>query len=318
MFKTHDEARRHAFSAVGSSVRGCFRRIGPLASVLSACCTLIAPAASPAEVPPGAHPIGHIFLIVMENRGYQEIIGRPEAPYVNGLAGRYASSEAYFAVAHPSLPNYLALLGGDIFGIISDCTDCLVDAPNLADELESQGRTWKSYQEDLPFPCYGGDAFGGYVAKHNPFAYFRSIRDDATRCQNIVPLAQLDADLAAGAPPDFVWITPNLIHDMHDGSVAEGDHWLSGFVPSILASDAWKQDGVLVIVWDESDSGGPGGGRVPLLVLSPSGRQGYRSSVTANHYSLLRSIEDVWGLGYVGHSQDPDVQPITDLFPIAS
>jgi acid phosphatase len=263
--------------------------------------------------------VGHILLIVLENKEYDRVIGSPDAPYLNGLASQYAVADAYYGVRHPSLPNYLALLGGDTFGMRSDCTTCFVDAPNLVDALEAGGKTWKSYQEDLPSPCFLGTSAGGYVLKHNPFLYFRDIREDPDRCQRVVPLAQFADDLQAGTLPDLVWITPNVRHDMHNGSVAEGDHWLESFVPPILASDAWRQDGLLLITWDEGTSNArccdmAAGGHMPLLLIAPQGAPGYHSPVPATHYSVLRTIEDLWGLDYLGHSGDPDVQPLLDVF----
>jgi phosphatidylinositol-3-phosphatase len=264
-------------------------------------------------------PVSHVVLIMMENRDYDAIIGKADAPYVNQLAAQFALANAYYGVRHPSLPNYLALLGGDTFGIDSDCTSCFVDAPNLVDALEAAGKTWKSYQEDLPSPCFLGASAGRYVLKHDPFLYFRDIRDDPSRCHQVVPLSQFADDLQAGTLPDLAWISPNLRHDMHDGSVAEGDQWLANFVPPILASDPWGQDGLLLIAWDEGDSnagccGLADGGHVPLLLVTPKGKPGYQSPVPATHYNLLRTIEDLLGLGYVGHSGDPDVQPLVDVF----
>jgi acid phosphatase len=261
--------------------------------------------------------LGRVFLIVMENRGYSEILGSPEAPYLRELAARYGLAEEYRAIAHPSLPNYIALIAGDTFGVRSNCTECFLDAPNLADELEAHGRTWKSYQEDLPSPCFLGNESGGYVLRHNPFLYFQQIRADRVRCERVVPLDQLRTDVDMGTVPDLAWITPNLRHDMHDGSIAEGDQWLADFVPRILDSAAWRHNGLLVIVWDESSSNDTlDGGHVPALFITPQTRPGSRSSAPATHYNVLRTIEDGWGLSYLGHSGDPDAQPLIDLVPI--
>ena len=262
-----------------------------------------------------APPVSHVVLILMENKEYDAIIGSPDAPYLNQLAAQFALADAYYGVRHPSLPNYLALLGGDTFGIHSDCTRCLVDAPNLVDALEAAGKTWKSYQEDLPTPCFLGASAGRYVLKHNPFLYFRDIREDPGRCQQVVPLAQFADDLQAGTLPDFAWISPNLRHDMHDGTVADGDRWLASIVPSILASDAWRRNGLLLIVWDEGKTnagccGTPGGGLVPLLIIAPGGHHGNQVSEPANHYTLLRLIEDLWGLQQLGHAADIDAKPL--------
>lgn len=261
----------------------------------------------------------HIFLIVMENKEDSDVLGSPDAPYINQLAGRAAVADQYYAIGHPSLPNYLALIGGDTFGVDSDCTDCFQDAPNLADSIEAKGLTWKSYQEDLSTPCFLGSSAKNYTIHHDPFLYFQDIRTNSARCQQSVPLTQLDNDLQNGTVPNFAWITPNLIHDMHDGSVADGDRWLASSVPRILDSDAWKQNGALIITWDEGSTnqsccGIAAGGRVPLLVLTPNGPTGYHSTTPASHYSLLRTIEELWGLEQLGHSGDSNVSSLADLF----
>ena len=113
----------------------------------------------------------HIVLIVLENEDYQKIVNNTEMPLLNALAKKYVLLSNYFAVRHPSLPNYIALVSGETQGITKDCRDCFVDQPNLADLIEKSGRTWKAYQEDMPGACFLGDA-DPYVQKHNPFIYF--------------------------------------------------------------------------------------------------------------------------------------------------
>jgi acid phosphatase len=263
----------------------------------------------------------------METYGYEKIIGNPSAEYINSLAAQYAVADQYYAISHPSLPNYLALLGGDTFGITEDCDDCFLDRPSLPDQLDQHGFSWRSYQEDLPGPCFLGAEAGDYRVRHNPFLYFRAVRDNPERCRQVVPLADLDADIAASRVPDLAWISPNLRHDMHDGSIADGDQWLASFVPRLLASDAWQQGGLLIITWDEADGSNAGpapesaccaqprGGHVLTLVISPGSESGYHSSAAATHYSLLRAIEDGWGLSHLGHTGDPDVPGMSDLIP---
>ena len=268
-----------------------------------------------------AGSLGHVFLVVMENHSYETIIGNPDAPYVNGLADKFGMADQFRAIAHPSLPNYLALASGHTYGYREDCNACFVDDTNIADELEASGRTWKSYQEGLPHPCFLGVGAGYYVEHHNPFVYYQAIRNNPARCQNVVPFDQFGADMAAGSVPDLAWISPNLMHDMHDGSIADGDQWIAGLVPDILASPAWQQNGLLIIVWDEAGGGSPtdpDGGHVAALFISPDMAPGTRSSTPASPYSLLRTLEQGWGLGLVGHSGDPDVEALTDLVPSAA
>jgi len=151
-----------------------------------------------------ASALDHLFLIVMENHSYDEIIGNSNAPYINSLLGWGALASSYYAVAHPSLPNYLSLVGGSTFGITSDCTRCWIEAPNIGDSLDNARKTWKAYEEAMPTACFVGDAYP-YVQKHDPLVYFNDIRTNATRCQShVVPYAQLTADLTSAST------TPNM------------------------------------------------------------------------------------------------------------
>ncbi len=300
--------------------------------VLAGCAQTPAPppttgGASVASASPIAN-VGHVFLIVMENKEYSDIIGSREAPYINSLARDYGLAERSYAITHPSLPNYLALLSGSTQGITTDCEDCSIDAPNLVDQLEAHRRTWRSYQEDLPSPCFNGPGSVGlldrlrglaYVRRHNPFAYFESIQGNPLRCRNIVPMTGFSNDLKSSFVPDFVWITPNLRHDMHDGSIAEGDSWLQSTVPDILASSAWKDGGVLIVTWDEGRTnvgccGNAAGGHIPTIVAASSGKRGFASPVPITHYSVLRTIEEAWGLGLLGHAADQSTNTMFDYF----
>src|SRR5207247_11055426 len=123
---------------------------------------------------------------VMQNPSYAGICGSSGAPSINGLAHRYGLATNYSAIAHPSLPNYLTLTGGDAFGITSDCTKCFLDAANIVDRLEAGGRSWRAYMESMPSPCFVRDRYP-YMQKHNPFIYFNDIRTNPARCNNIVP-----------------------------------------------------------------------------------------------------------------------------------
>ncbi len=261
----------------------------------------------------------HVFVILMENHSYSDIIGDTSgAPFINQLASSYGLLTQYYAVGHPSLPNYLALIGGDTYGVTSDCTDCFVSAPNLVDGLDAGHKTWRAYMESMPSPCFVGDS-GSYYQKHDPFIYFDDIRTNSARCQNIVPLSGLQGDLASSSAPDFIWITPNICDDMHDCSIATGDSWLSQWVPRIIASNAWKQNGVLFITWDEgTDNSGcckyAAGGQVATLVISPVVKAGTRSNTPYDHYSLLRTICAAWGLTPPAHANDPASAPITGIW----
>ncbi len=277
---------------------------------------------APPQAAQAAHlpTFSHIFVIVMENKEADTVVGNAAAPYLNQLAAQYARADDFYAVQHPSLPNYLALIGGDTFGINSDCMDCFISArDNLVTQLEAAGRSWKAYMESMPGPCFLGNAAPDYRQKHNPFIYFDSVRTDPTRCNRIVPLTQLAVDAQANALPDFVWITPNMCHDMHDCAVADGDKWLQTWVPQILATPAWKDNGLLFILFDEgkSDKGCcvyAAGGKIDALVISPLVQPGFSSEARYDHYSVLRTIEAAWGLPLLGNAGCDCTPLMSDFF----
>lgn len=259
----------------------------------------VAPTATPASSIPN---FGHVFIIVLENKEAVSIVGNPNAPYFNSLAGRYARATAFYGTRHPSLPNYLALIGGSTFSISTDCTGCYIaEEDNLVTQLETAGRTWKAYMEAMPSPCYVGNAGPLYMQKHNPFIYFDNIRNNPERCNNIVPFTQFETDLEAGALPKFVWITPDMCNSMHDCDINTGNNWLEKWVSKILEAPEWKDNGVLFITFDEgkSDAGCcqyAAGGQIDTLVVSPLVHPGFVSDVKYDHYSLLRTIEEAWGM----------------------
>jgi phosphatidylinositol-3-phosphatase len=271
-------------------------------------------------VAPPLPAFSHVFTIVLENKEYTSVIGNSKAPYFNQLAQQYGLATQFYGTRHPSLPNYLALSGGDTFGITSDCTSCFVHAPSIVDQLEGAGKSWKAYMEGMPAPCFVGDS-GNYRQKHNPFIYYDDIRTSSARCNRIVPFSQFQTDLS-GTLPNYVWITPDMCNDEHDCGVDKGDAWLQTWVPRILASAAWQNGGALFITYDEGSTsagccnGQASGGHIATLVISPLARRGFQSSVAYDHYSLLRTIEDAWGLPALGKAAS--ASPMSDFFGTAS
>ena len=254
----------------------------------------------------------HIAIIMFENKEFGSVIGNPLMPNYNKLASEYTLLTQYYAVIHPSLPNYIALMGGDTFGITSNCKDCFIDAPSLPDLIEATGRTWKTYQEDMPEPCFVGDTLT-YVQKHNPFIYFDPIRLDVARCErSVVPLTALQTDIEADALPNFLFIKPNICNDSHDCDLDVSDAWLTNLLGTLVpALDATGDSYLLVMLFEEGQGnhsccGLPeeAGGRVPVVLYSPLVKNGFEDSTPYTHYSLLKTISEAWGMPYLGRAAD--------------
>lgn len=249
-----------------------------------------------ASVPPPP-TLSHIWVIVFENKPSDTIIGSADAPYLNELVRTSGLATSYQAVAHPSQLNYLALFSGSTQRV-TDNEPHDIDAKNLADQIEAAGRTWHVYAENVPPNCSqavtaqdGPDGPGTYARKHEPAISFRSISRSRTRCANILPLTGFDPGAA-----DFSLIIPNLTHDMHDGTIRQGDDWARAFVPQILQSAAWRDGGALFITFDEGLDTTTPPNLIATIVSGPSVRPGMTSAVPHTHYSLLRTIQDSFGL----------------------
>jgi len=235
----------------------------------------------------------------MENREYRQIIGSDDAPYINELARRYGLATSYYGIRHPSEPNYIAAVAGSTLGVTDDGRYDL-DASSLFDQLEAAGRSWHVYAQDVPDGCFTGSSYRGgpdgpgragtYVRKHNPAISFRAISSNPARCRHISKLASFEPGSA-----DFELIVPNLTNDMHDGSTADGDRFLRELVPLITSSPAFE-NGVVFITWDEGTTNLDGGGHIATLAVRLGIEGPFRSARRHDHYDLLRTVEDVFGL----------------------
>jgi phospholipase C len=291
----------------------------------------------------------HVFVIMMENTGYNTLVNDPtDAPWIHSAIAKYGVATSYFGAAHPSQPNYIAATSG-ITGPFSD-NDETLPVPNIVDQLESAGKTWKAYMQSYslcatPFDHACGNQL--YERKHNPFITYTDVQTNPARIANIVDFSQFGTDLANNTVPDYSWISPDQCHDMHGRGapasdpcsfsnepllIQAGDAFLRDTVAAIQSSPAWNGNSVIFITWDESDftGSGPsgfgdtsgccdatvpfGGGHVLTIVISHSDHSPRTSSVSYNHYSLLRTIEDGWNLGHIGATTDTaNVPAMTDL-----
>ena len=254
-----------------------------------------------------------VFVVVMENQDWASVKGNPGAPYINyTLLPRASYCEQNYNPPglHPSLPNYLWLEAGTNFGIFDD-NDPAINHQSTTNHLVAQlrraGITWKTYQEDISGDRVPLTATNGYTPRHNPFVYFDDVTgtdnpNDSDGLAHIRPYGELASDLAFNTNvARYVFITPNLCNDMHDpcppvyDAVRQGDSWLAGELPKILGSTAFQNDGAIFIVWDEAVTyDAP----IGLIVLSPLARGGgYFNTVRCTHSSLLRSLQEIFGVG---------------------
>ncbi len=329
--------------------------------------TVPASSASGATTTP---PVRHVFVINLENKGYDETFGPDSpAPYLSRtLRGRGQLLTQYYGVAHNSLPNYLAQVSGQgpnaqtqsDCQVYSDFAQAGTVAPQqavgsgcvyprtvrtVADQLHDHGLTWRGYMEDMGTACrhpaanspddtQQAEVGDQYAARHNPFVYFKSLTGTSQCAAHDVDLSHLSADLASTSTTrNLSYLTPNLCDDAHDspcvdgrpGGLVSADAWLKRWVPKILASPAYRKDGLLVVTFDEADTQsadgadaccgegpgpnaplpgifGPGGGRTGTVLVSPFLAAGTWNDTGYNHYSLLRTIEDLFGLGKLGYA----------------
>jgi hypothetical protein len=279
----------------------------------------------------------------MENEGYNQVIGNPFAPILNALANDYGLATNYTGVADPSEPNYVAMLGGDFFGINSDdpywFPGHTVSAANLMSQLEEAGKTWRGYFQSMPYPGYRGycypdkcngipDADTQYVAKHNGIVNFANLQTPA-ELGKMFPLQQLSSDLSAATVPSFSYIVPNECNDMHGAPpwcvdsdntgtvqqsflIAQGDKFVGDVVNEITSSSVWQTgNNAIVITFDE---GNRASSSVLTIVVTSHGPRGVQDKTSFNHYSLLASLQHTFGLDCLLNSCTANL--MSDLFTI--
>lgn len=248
----------------------------------------------------GAHRSGRIFdrvfSIILENTNYDSALRQP---FLRELAATGALFTDFHAVTHPSYPNYLAMAAGTTFGIDHDHLQDL-PAANLVDLFEPAGVSWTVYAENLPSPCFVGRASpdGLYVRRHEPYISFRSIQGNQARCNRIANAAQLPADLAKGVLPQYSLYVPNVRNDGHDTGVAYADGWLKTFLSPLRREPDFLRGTLIIVTFDEN--AGAWGNHIYTVFLGPMVRPGTTNGTRHDHYSLLRTIEDNYGVGTLG------------------
>jgi phosphatidylinositol-3-phosphatase len=289
-------------------------------ALLAASLLFLSPAALPARASPASGPCGsrsgpapktfsHVITIVLENKAYSEVDG--SSPYLNRLAKRCGVASNYFAITHPSLPNYMALTsGGTQFS--DNCDSCSTTAVSIFDQV---GSSWREYAEAMPRPGYMGAELGRYEKHHNPSSYYRRIA--SVYRTHAVPLGSTSSgaflrDLRQGTLPRYSFVSPDECHNEHDCGISPGDAWLARLVPQITASPAYaKGDTALFITYDE---GSDTDNRVYTVVVSPYTNPGTIVDMRFSHYSLLKTQESMLGLPCLGHACDSSTASMRRAF----
>jgi hypothetical protein len=285
----------------------------------------------------------HVFVVIMENENFNQVFGNQNAPILNALAQDYGLASNYTGVGDPSEPNYVAILGGDTFGINSDDPSWFpghtVNANNLLSQLEGAGKTWKGYFQNMPYPGYRGECYPDkcnglpdsdavYGSKHNGIVNFANLQNP-TEFGKMFPIGQLSADLQAGTVANFSYIVPDQCHDMHgappwcvdSGSagssqqgflIAQGDAFVGSLVNEITSSSTWLSgNNAIVITFDE---GNTANNQILTIVVTSHGPRGVTDKTSFNHFSLLASLQQTFGLGCLANSCSANL--MTNLFTI--
>jgi hypothetical protein len=254
-----------------------------------------------AAAPSGLPTPDHVMVVVFENGDAGTVLGTPKAPYLTSLARAGTSFTDAHGERHPSQPNYLALFSGSTQGVHDDSCPLTFSGPNLAAQLETAGHSFTGFSEDLPSVGFTGCSAGRYARKHNPWVDFPAL--PATVNQ---PYTALPSDFAL--LPTVSFVVPNLCNDMHNCGVAGGDRWakahLAGYVDW-----ARTHNGLLVVTFDEDR--GTAANHITTFLVGPMVRAG-TSDQRINHYNLLRTIEEMYGLPPIGSAKD--AAPITGIW----
>jgi acid phosphatase len=238
----------------------------------------------------------YVQVVIFENESYDDVIGSSQAPYITGLSKTWANMTQSFAITHPSEPNYLALFSGSTQGVDSDACPVSFKTESLGSQLLAKKISFTGYAESMPSEGFTGcyavpDSYPSgylYFRKHNPWVDFTKI---PAKYNQVYP------GPLSSPPSRFTWITPNMCDDMHDCAISDGDTWASKNLPNLIAWDE-ANDGLLILTFDEND--GSAGNQIPTILIGNVNPGQYSQAI--NHYSVLRTIEDIFGLKPLGEA----------------
>lgn len=291
---------------------------GPIVTSTSPAPTDVAGPCGWRSAPPPTYD--HVLWIMFENRSYDDIVGVPELPTFTKLAQQCGVARQFSNETHPSLPNYIAAFTGTTGGLTRDCepTECPVAAQTLLEQLNQAAKSWRVYADSMPRNCDLNDS-DNYKVYHTVVPYFPALAGNCS--EMMMPMGTPEAGplheaLTSGNLPSFSFLVPDQCHNMHDCSAVEGDKWLGSWLPRILGSPNYADGRTAVIItWDEGEGGSDGQNCLnkageaschpPTFVISPSTRPGTNSDTPFNHYSVLRTTEDMLGLnGHLNHAAE--------------
>ncbi len=265
----------------------------------------------PAPVPPPVTFVTpafkKVFVIVLENTA---AVNALKQPYLKSLLQTGAYLNKFFAVSHPSQPNYIAMTSGSTNGVPGDGNVTLA-VQHLGDLLEAKSMTWREYAEGFPGNCFLGATSGKYARKHAPFMSYKNVQSNSARCANTVNAAQLDQDIADGKLADYSLYVPDLNDDGHDTGVGFADKWLQKTFDPKFKDPRFMTDMLVVVTFDEDDN--RHGNNIYTVLLGDIVLPGTKSEIRYDFFSLLRTIEETFALGTLGKN-DAKAPPISGVW----
>jgi hypothetical protein len=263
--------------------------------------------ASQPPIVPGRPSFKRVFIIVLENTAAETALRQP---YLKSLLRRGGYLNNFFAVSHPSQPNYIAMTSGSTQNVTDNAPVSLA-VRHVGDLLEASNMSWRQYAGNFPGHCFLGERHGNYARKHAPFMSYRDVQNDSARCANAVDANRLDRDIADGNLADFSLYVPDMDDDGHDTGVGFADRWLRQAFDAKFRDPRFMKDTLVVVTFDEDD--GAHGNHIYTLLLGDSVIPGSGTDVRYDFYNLLRTIEAGFDLETLG-ANDAKAEPIAGIW----